>query len=74
MGTNVLYCYEYAPANMLVRAQTHQLQILQDGAEVASIRYHMNSQVSFSRTGQVLYEAGRGERTCWSFMSRCVIC
>ncbi|MCP5117746.1 MAG: hypothetical protein GY953_43545, partial [bacterium] len=59
MPTNPIYCFEHAATDTLVRTRTGELQVLRTGRQVAAIRIHLNSQVSFAGD-LVLYDSGSG--------------
>ncbi len=58
MPTNPIYCFEHAATQTLVRTRTGELQVLRNGRQVAALRIHMNSQVSFAGD-RALYDSGR---------------
>ncbi len=59
MPTNPIYCFEHAATDTLVRTRTGELQVLRTGRQVAAIRIHLNSQVSFAGD-LALYDSGGG--------------
>lgn len=59
MPTQPIYCFEHAATQTLVRTRTGELQVLRDGLQVAAVRIHLNSQVSFAGD-LALYDSGSG--------------